>query len=151
MAQTENAISFVAADAYIGAANPPTTNWGPYGVAVAVSGGTRAVGEQNTRDGDYPIQKSGKRKGLVVTVRYVYTQVVSQFHDTCAKIYDTDQAPCAFKWIPGSEADLGLGYIITGGIMTDFMYPQGTVEDGEILKGEVKISTPRIIEYQVSA
>ena len=149
MAQTESAISFVAADAYIGAADTALT-WGPYGVSVAVEGGTRAVGSQHTRDGDYPIQKAGKRDGLSVTVRYVYTQTVSQWHDTCLKIYDTELAACQFKWIPGSEASLGLGYIITGGIMTDFQYPQGSVEAGEVLLGEAKISTPRIIEYQVS-
>lgn len=150
MAQTENAISFIEADAYLGATDPPTLSWGPYGISIAVAGGERAVGSQHVRDGDYPIQKAGKREGLTLTVRYVYTQTASELHDVALGIYDTAGGACAFKYIPGSEADLGLGYMVTGGIMTNFKYPEGNVSDGAIVPGEFVISTPRLIEYQVS-
>ena len=150
MSQTKNAINFRRADAYIGTDDPPPLSWGPFGVSVAVEGGSRSVGRQHTRDGDYPIEKYGKRDGLSVTVRYVYTQVDAEFHNICLGIYDTEGGAVNFKWIPDGEAQLGLGYIITGGGMTDFMYPQGAADAADIVPGEVKISTPRIIEYQVT-
>jgi hypothetical protein len=133
-------MSFVSAVASFGT-TPAYLDWGPWGVSVAQSGGTRAVGSQHTRDGDVPIQKSGKRDGVTVTVRFVYTQEDEGLFEKARDVYETAGAACWFQWQPDGSNDT---YAVDG-IMTDFMYPQGSVEDGEVLVGEFTITAPQVI------
>jgi hypothetical protein len=139
MAQTSAGMAFTEATASLGTASP-YLDWSSWGVSIAQSGGTRAVGSQHTRDGDVPIQKAGKRAGVTVTVRFVYTQEDAGLFEIARAIYETAGAACWFQWEPDGSND---SYAVDG-IMTDFMYPQGEVSDGEVLLGEFTITAPEV-------
>lgn len=141
MAQTDQAISFCAADVEVSNDDVTYIELSGYGAAVAVSGGDRAYGTAHTFDGDTPIVKAGKRAEVLVTVRYAYTE-----EDSPAPfefLRTIHEMPCGgpiyVRWYPlGSEAG---NFVFSTGLafISKFQYPQGEAASADVTFVEFEV------------
>jgi hypothetical protein len=150
MTQTTGGMNFKRCDAGLGT-TASTTDWGPYGVSIAVSGGERASAAQHTRDGDTPIVSVGKRGPITITVRYVYTPTAANFDAIALAIYETEDPACYFTWSPESD-DVGSypKFYTSGGKLTSYKYPQGDVGEAGTILGEIQIVCKEIVDGTVA-
>lgn len=141
MTQTTGAMSWIAARGFL--SDDLAVSWtdiGPAGVSVAVSGGERSTGEQNTMDGDTPVLKSGKRASLAVTVRFVYTEEATEPFELARAQYETAGGAFRFQWGPKD----GFWYDTGDGIITNLLYPGGEVGPGTIIMSEFVVKCASI-------
>jgi len=132
MAQTENGMSFVAARAFVSADGATWTDVSDFGASVAVTGGDRVTGEQNTFVGDTPIVKSGKRGSLDLTCRYVYTEEAADPFEVLRAIYETPGGVCYAQYSPKD----GFWFSTGAGVLMQFEYPGGDASSGDVVMGQ---------------
>lgn len=143
MAQTTAAMS--AKDMYVAFGTNGTvwTEASGYAVAVEVDGGDRAIGEAYTFDGDYPIIKAGKRAGITVKVRGVYTETATHLFTIAKTAYEAGSA-FYVRWSPGGGDAGDLGYTTPSGIVTNCLYPEGASDSADPILFEVDVVVPYV-------
>ena len=133
-AQTTGGMSWVDAVVFVSADDTTWVDISGQGASVAVSGGERATGEQNTMDGDTPIVKSGKRSSLDLTCRFVYSETAGEAFEVLRVQYETEKGPIYVQYSP---VEPGGFWFTTGlGIMTSLLYPGGDAGSGDVVMSE---------------
>ena len=135
MAQTTNGLSFIAARVFVSPAGSTWTDVSGHGASVAVGGGSRTVGEQNTFSGDTPIIKAGKRGSIDLTVRYVYTEEAADPFEVIRAQYETVGGALHVQYTPDEDFWFKTG----AGVIQDFTYPQGEALSGDVIMGEFTV------------
>jgi hypothetical protein len=136
MTQTTNAKSFIKARVFISPDNSAWTAMSSHGASIAISGGERVVGAQNTMDGDVPIVKAGKRGPIQVTCRYAYTETDTEPFDVLTDQHETEGGPlyCQYTIDNSLWFKTGLGVLERPG------YPGGDASSGEVILSEFVMS-----------
>jgi len=154
MTQTTSGKTFISASVDLSSDNSAWTEVDSHGASVAVSGGTRNAPEQHTFDADTPIVKGGARAAVEVEVRFVYTETADEPFEVARAIYETEGAECYVRYSPlGDDTSGGAApaRFATGKcIMTDFEYPQGDAEGGELIMGGFTVKAPSLTKSTVS-
>lgn len=155
MAQTTGAISFRTAVVKISSTDTAwasMTDLSGSGAGVAVAGGDRVTGEEHTLEGDIPVVVAGKRGSIDVTVRCVYTEGAAEAFETARAIYETAGGAAYVMWNPKGTGDSSNFVFDTGaGIMTNFKYPEGDAEGGEVVMGEFAVKCASITKTSIGS
>jgi hypothetical protein len=150
MAQTTDGMSFAAHYLAFSKDGSSWTNVSGFSNSVNVTGGERVIGYGFTADGDTPIQKAGKRQGLTVTTRIVYTETADEAYDMAKDQYElTGGGAFYVRWSPGGGDAADLGFTTAAGLVKNPPYPAGTVESGEPIFCEVVMECPSIAESTI--
>ena len=154
MAQTTDAISFVAATVEYNTTGTTWTAMSGFSASVAMSGGDRNTGEAYTFDGDTPIVRAGKRTPIDVMVRYVYTEGASDPFEILRAQYETaGGAQCNIRWSPiGTSGDFlyTSDTATNGSHLVTFPYPGGEAEPGDPVLLEFVVRTQDITKATVA-
>ena len=137
MAQTTDGMSFIKAKVFVSTDNSTWTDVSGHGAGIAVSGGSRGAGEQNTFDGDTPIVVSGKRSSVDVTVRFVYTEDSSHPFDIVRGQYETEGGALYVQYSP--EDPGGDWYKTGAAVITEFGYPVGDSDSADVVLSEFTV------------
>jgi len=146
MTQTTDGMSFIAAKVHVSADGITWTDVSGHGASVAVGGGSRAVGEEHTFDGDTPIIKAGKRAATEVTVRYVYTEEAADPFEVVRAQYETSGGVLYVQYSPKD----GFWYKTGAGILSDFGYPAGEAGDGAVVMCEFVVKSAALTKDAAS-
>lgn len=147
MAQTTDGMSFVAAYVFCSPDGSTWTDVSGHGASVAVSGGERATGEQNTMDGVTPIVKGGKKGSLDVTVAFVYTETASDPFDIAQAAHESVSGAFQVQY----RALAGGNWFSSGaGFITNLVYPQGDAADGTVIMSEFVVKCAGLTEAAAS-
>ncbi len=148
MAQTTDGLSFIKAKVFVSAAGSSWTDVSGFGAGIAVSGGSRGAGEQNTFDGDTPIVVSGKRASVDVTVRFVYTEETSDPFEIVRGQYETEGGALYVQYSP---VDPGGFWFKTGAaIITEFGYPVGDADSADVVLSEFTVKCAALTKAAAS-
>ena len=147
MSQTTNGMSFVKAQVWVSPDGSAWTNVSGHGASVAVGGGERDVGEQNTFDGYKPIVKGGDRKATEVTVKFVYTEEDSEPCDVCETAHDSDDTEF---WVQYQVKSSGKWFKTGAGILANLVYPQGEAGKGEVILSEFVVKCAGLTKEDAS-
>jgi len=155
MTQTTGGLSFLAARVLVSADGSSWVNVSGEAASVAVSGGDRATGEQNTMDGDMPIVKAGKRASIDLTVRGVYTETAAEFFETLRAIYETAGGACWIQYAPAGDDEFWFhsadgADALTSGILTSPGYPGGDVSSGDVIMSEFVVKVAQLVKATAS-
>jgi hypothetical protein len=150
MAQTTNAKMFVNAKVELSTDDSAWTNISGHGAAVAVDDGAVIVAEEHTFDGDTPIIQGGKRAGLDVTVRFLYTETSEEPFEVARAIYETDGKACYVRYSPLGGDTGDFRFSSAQGVMQEFMYPQGEAESSELIPSEITVRVPYLTKSEIS-
>ena len=134
MAQTTASLSWVAARVFVSPDGSTWTDVSGHGASVAVSGGERAVGSQNTMDGDTPIIKGGKRGPVQLTVRYVYTEEAADPFEILRTQHDAGAGVLYAQYTPVEPG--GFWFKTGAGVLKKPGYPGGDAGSGDIVMSE---------------
>lgn len=146
MGQTTNAKSFIKARVFISPDNSAWTDVSGHGASVAISGGERVVGGQNTMDGDVPVVKAGKRGVLQLTCRYAYTETDSDPFDLLGDQHETEEGPLYCQYTINNTVwfKTGLGVLERPG------YPGGDASSGDVILSEFVMSCAQLTRAAAS-
>ena len=149
MAQTTEGMSWIAAEVFVNAIGVDTawTNITGQGASIAISGGDRATGEQNTMDGDLPIVKSGKRSSRDLTCRFVYTESATEAFEVIRAIYETAGG---LIYVQYRAQPLGHWFKTGAGICTNLMLPGGDAGAGDVVMSEFVVKCAQIAKADAS-
>ena len=149
MAQTTDGLSFIAANVFVSPDGSTWTDASGFGASVAVGGGTRTTGEQNTFVGDTPIVKSGKRASTDITVRYVYTEEAADPFEIVRAQYETPGGLLHVQYTPVEPG--GFWFDTGAGIITEFEYPQGEALSGDPVMSEFTVKCAALTKATASS
>lgn len=147
MAQTTDGMSFRASLGFV--SDDEGATWvtiADHGASVAVTGGERTTGEQNTMEGDTPIVKAGKRASIDVTCRYVYTEEAADPFEVIRAAYETAGGPLRFQYSPKD----GFWYDTGNAICIQHQYPGGDVMSGDVIMSEFVIKCASLTKATAS-
>lgn len=132
MGQTEDGMTFIAAKVFVSPDGSTWTDVSGHGASVAPSEGERFVAEENTFDGDTPIVEGGKRKSTKLTVRYVYTEEITDPFEVIRTQHETAKGPIYVQYSPknGYWFKTGLSVLVKPG------YPGGEAKSDKIIMSE---------------
>ena len=147
MAQTTDGMSFVEAYVFCSPDGSTWTDMAGHGASVAVGGGKRSTGEQNTFDGVTPIVKGGKRASTDVTVRFVYTETASEPFDVAQTAHES--ASGAFQ-VQYRVKNAGVWFSTGAGVITDLVKPQGEAASGDVVMSEFVVKCAELTEAAAS-
>ena len=148
MAQTTDGMAFVAAEVFVSPDNAAWTEMSGHGASISVSGGERAVGEQQTMDGDTPIIKAGKRSKIEVTCNYVYTEEAAQPFEVLRAIHETVGGLIYLQYAP-KDSD-GFWFKSGAAILHKPGYPGGDAGSPDVLLSEFVISCTALTKAAAS-
>lgn len=147
MTQTTSGMSFVNAVVFGSPDGSTWTDMSGHGASVAESGGDREVGEQNTFDGALPIIKGGDRVSTDVTVRFVYTETVSEPFDIARTAHEGTDPEFWVQYRPKT----GGNWFKTGaGVIKTLRYPQGETPSGDVVMSEFVVACAGLTEAAAS-
>jgi hypothetical protein len=132
MAQTTNGMTFVSAEVHISPDGVAWTDVSGHGASVAVSGGERTTGEQQTFDGDTPIVGAGPRGAVQLTVRYVYTEEEADPFEVLRTQHETEGGPIYVQYSPKS----GFWFKTGEAVLVKPGYPGGDSSSGDTVMSE---------------
>lgn len=120
------------------------------GASVAVDGGEFDIGEVKVFGADYPVVAVGKPGRINVTVRALYTEVVSEAYELVKTAYETfcDHALC-LRWIPLGSTVGNKVFTTVSGILTNPVYPGGEAATPDPTTIEFTVTCQRIDESNV--
>jgi len=148
MTQTTDGMSFIAAIVFVSPDGSTWTDVTGEGASVAVSGGERATGEQNTFGAEpEPIVKAGKKASIDVTVRFIYTETVSDPFDICQTAHEsaTGAFYCQYRPLNGGN------WFKTGaGVLTSLLYPGGEAGSGDLVMSEFVVKCAALTDAAAS-
>jgi len=140
-------MSFVEAYVFCSPDGSTWTDMAGHGASVAVGGGKRSTGEQNTFDGVTPIVKGGDRASTDVTVRFVYTEEDSEPYDVAQTAHES--ASGAF-YVQYRVKNGGVWFGTGAGIITDLVKPQGDAGSGDVVMSEFIVKCAELTEAAAS-
>lgn len=152
MAQTQSGMSFVEAYVFCSPDGTTWTDMAGHGASIAVGGGKRSTGEQNTFDGVTPIVKGGDRASTDITCRFVYTETASEPYDVAQTAHESasgllyvqyrvKNAGVWFKSFSAANFD---------SIITDLVKPQGDAGSGDVVMSEFIVKCAELSEAAAS-
>lgn len=150
MAQTTAGLSFVAAQVFI--SDDVGVSWTEltgHGASIAVSGGDRAAGEQNTFAGVLPIVKFGKRSSIDVTCRYVFTEEDADPFNVIRAVHESDEGAIDLQYSPSGDAD-GFWFDTGAAGLISFTYPGGESGDGAVSMCEFVVKCASLTKADAS-
>jgi len=140
-------MSFVEAYVFCSPDGSTWTDMAGHGASVAVSGGTRSTGEQNTFDGVTPIVKGGDRASTDVTCRFVYTETASEPFDVAQTAHESASGAFYVKY----RALNGGNWFSTGlGVIRDLLYPGGEAGTGDVVMSEFIVKCAALTDAATS-
>lgn len=152
MTQTTAGLSFTAAQVWI--SDDVGVGWidlGPHFASVAVSGGERATGEQNTGDGTLPIVKGGDRASTDVTVRFVYTEGADpEPFETLRAVHEGATGAIEMQYAVSGGASEVWFHADEGSILTNLSYPGGEAGDGAVVMCEFVVKCAALTKAAAS-
>lgn len=148
MAQTTVGMSFIEAIVFVSPDGSTWTDVTGEGASVAVSGGERATGEQNTFGVEpEPIVKAGKLASQDVTVRFIYTETASDPFDVCQTAKESADGQFWCQYRPKS----GGNWFKTGaGVLTGLLFPGGEAGSGDLVMSEFVIKCAALTDDAAS-
>lgn len=135
MAQTADGMAFTAAKVFVSTDGTTWVDVSGFGASVAIGGGERAVGEQQTFDGDTPIIKAGDRASVELTCRYVYTEEDGDPFETLRAQHEVVGGAMYAMYSPKG----GYWFKTGAGILVKPGYPGGESGDGAVIMSEFVI------------
>lgn len=148
MTQTTDGMAFTAAKVFVSPDGSTWTDVSGFGASVAVSGGERAVGEQQTFDGDTPIIKAGDRSSVELTVRYVYTEEATDPFEVLRAQHEVVGGAMYAMYSPKGGTNY---WFKTGaGILVKPGYPGGESGSGEVIMSEFVIKCAALSKADAS-
>lgn len=148
MTQTTGGLSFTKAKVFVSTDNSSWTDVSGHAASVAVSGGSRAVGEQNTFDGLTPIVTTGKRAATDVTVRFVYTETAAEPFEVIRAQHEDADGTLYVQYTPVEPS--GFWFKSGAGILMDMTYPQGEVPSGDPIMSEFTVKCGALTKASAS-
>lgn len=149
MAQTTDGLSFIRAKVFVSPDGSTWTDASGFGASIAVSGGARGAGEQNTFDGDTPIVTAGKRVGIDLTVRFVYTEGAPDPFEIVRAQYETEGGPLYVQYTPVEPS--GFWFKTGAAIITELQYPQGDADSADAVLSEFTVKCAALEKAAASA
>ena len=151
MAQTTDAISFVASYLAISTDGASWTNASGYSHQIEISGGDRQTGVAYTADGDTAIITGGKREPLDITINGVDTENANELYDEANDAYETAGGAGNFyvRWAPAGNTAGNLQYTTSVGIVTAPVYPVGDAGNGDPIMVSVTIKCASVTEATI--
>jgi len=150
MVQTTGALSFTKARVFI--SDDVGVSWKDvtsYGASIAIGGGERAGGEQNTYDGPIPVIKAGKRAGTTLTCRFVYTEGADPHpFETLRAVHETDDGAIEVQYAP--EAGGFWYHADAGSYLENLLYPGGEAKPGDIVMSEFVVKCASLTKASAS-
>jgi len=147
MSQTTDGMSFFAAKAFVSPDGSTWTDVSGHGASIAVTGGDRVTGEQNTFDGDTPVVKPGKRGSIDLTCRYIYTEEAADPFEVLRAIYETAGGACYAQYSPKD----GFWYTTSEGILMQHEYPGGDASSGDVTMSQFVMKCAAISKAAASS
>ena len=151
MTQTTGGLSFYKAVVFI--SDDVGVSWNDitgYSASVAVSGGERNIGEQNTGDGVTPIVKGGDRAGTEVTVRFVYTEGADpEPFESLRAVHESAGGAIEIQWAP-SGGGATIWFHSDAAILKNLTYPGGEHGTGEVVMCEFVVACAALTKAATS-
>jgi len=144
MPRTTEGLSFVAADVEVSQDGLTWIDLAPYGSSIAVSGGDRAVGVANVFDDERPIVKAGKKEPQVLTIRYVYTEEAGGPFESMRTWDDAEGGIIYARYWPKGKVAGNFRFGTGSSIITSFLDPAGEAGPGDIVMGEIQVTTEEL-------
>ena len=146
MAQTENGMGFVAAKVFVSADGTTWTDVSGHGASIAVTGGDRTTGEQNTFTGEIPIVKPGKKGSIDLTCRYVYTEEAADPFEVLRAMHEAVGGTCYAQYSPKD----GFWFSTGAGVLMQFEYPGGDASSGDVVMGQFVVKCASLTKAAAS-
>lgn len=148
--QTTAGMSWVAAEVHVNAlgAGFAWTDITGQGASISVAGGERAIGQQNTMDGDTPIVKAGKRSAHTLTCRFVYTETDTEAFEVVHAIHRAAGGKMYCQYAPSGAA--GQWFKTGEGICTSLLLPGGDAGAGDVIMSEFVMTCAEVTYYTES-
>ena len=143
MAQTTNQVTMVNCKIEGSTDGAVWTDISGFGNSVTFDGGERATEETDTFSGDTPIITAGKRGGLTVTARVVYTEGVSDPVEVVRAAYE-NLTPYYLRWSPKGGTTGQFQYTTTVGIVKNPVYPAGEANSAAPIMAEIVLAVAKI-------
>jgi hypothetical protein len=138
MAQMTGAISARAQKVEISTNGTVWTDISGFANSVEPDGGERALEEAFTFDGDTPILTTGKRAGLKIKTRIIYSEGVSDGQEVVRAAYEAASA-LYLRWSPKGGTTGQFQYTTSQGVVTSQVYPKGDASSAEAIATEFEL------------
>jgi len=143
MAQTSDGISMIDCKLEYSVNGSDWTDVSGYAASVDPGSHTRKTGLAYTFDGDTAIIRSGKREPIDLNMRVVYTEgSADPFRDLLA--YHEAGSQVYFRYSPKGGDSGEEQFTSDAGYMTDFPWPGGEAESGDVVMLEWKFQCPKL-------
>ena len=150
MAQTTAHMSWQDAEVHVNGfgAGAAWTDITGQGASIAVGGGVRSHGEQNTMgDTDTPLVGHGKLSARTLTCRFVYTEEDTEAFEVVRALYE---AHCGTMYVQYQVQTSGVWYKTGAAMCESLLMPGGDAGSGDVIMSEFVVVTASLDQASAS-